>query len=490
MNAPIPLPSATAQLPRGDRKFAGWGSHHQRTDDDRPAQRTQPYRPSLAATRRCSSDFHQYQHRAGRRCERTFSLGDLNPGTISINGQREFSNAFIVNGSDAEEDVNMGTAIVPNLDSIDEFRILTNNFDAEYGEFSGGQIVVTTKSGGNTFHGNVFEFLRNTNLDARNYFSPTRGTFDQNQYGGTFGGPIHQEQNVFLRRLSGHTHDPRPRYRANCSRPLATGPHRQSLPIWLDLSPPLTSTGNTIPTTVNSCSAPWLGWANTLTHQLGYNVFAGEPYYYTQGEHEPGNSAATYATTCASTAECVASFCSAFLDRRGPAAPAANLLQYIPSAQHRQRHLRNFILQQPDFARQQRLAPVSTPTLAGGLLTGYYFLDNFSQINPYPVAQGGASVPGFNANNVGRAQLFGLTFLTTLHNNAVNEAHFSYLRDSTVLGKPEGGLGVSLSGHTRFPQFRRNTQHRRAVVLKPKASRTSSSIIFSIGTNTNELNAR
>ena len=56
--------------------------------------------------------------------------GDLNPGTISVNGQREFANAFIVNGSDVEEDVNMGTAIVPNLDSISEFRVLTNNFDA------------------------------------------------------------------------------------------------------------------------------------------------------------------------------------------------------------------------------------------------------------------------------------------------------------------------------------------------------------------------
>ena len=61
--------------------------------------------------------------------------GDLNPGTISINGQREFANSFIVDGSDVEEDVNMGAAIIPNLDSIAEFRILTNNFDAEYGEF-------------------------------------------------------------------------------------------------------------------------------------------------------------------------------------------------------------------------------------------------------------------------------------------------------------------------------------------------------------------
>jgi hypothetical protein len=86
--------------------------------------------------------------------------GGLNPGTISINGQREFSNASIVNGSDAEEDVNAGTAIIPNLDSIAEFRILTGNFDAEYGEFGGGQINVVTKSGANAFHGDAFEFLR------------------------------------------------------------------------------------------------------------------------------------------------------------------------------------------------------------------------------------------------------------------------------------------------------------------------------------------
>jgi hypothetical protein len=66
-----------------------------------------------------------------------------------------------VNGSDAEEDVNSGTAIIPNLDSVAEFRILTGNFDAEYGGHSGGQINVVTKSGTNAFHGDAFEFLRN-----------------------------------------------------------------------------------------------------------------------------------------------------------------------------------------------------------------------------------------------------------------------------------------------------------------------------------------
>ncbi len=115
--------------------------------------------------------------------------GNANPGNLSISGQREASNGFRVNGADVEEDVNMGTSIDPNLDSIDSFRVLTSNFDAEYGNSSGGQVLVTTKSGTDKIHGTVFEFLRNTNLDARNYFSADRAAYRQNQYGATVGGP-------------------------------------------------------------------------------------------------------------------------------------------------------------------------------------------------------------------------------------------------------------------------------------------------------------
>src|ERR1035438_5071942 len=124
--------------------------------------------------------------------------GDANPGNLSISGQRESSNGFRVNGSDAEEDVNMGTSIVPNLDSIDSFRVLTSNFDAEYGNSSGGQVLVTTKSGTAKLHGSAFEFLRNTALDARNYFSLNRAAYRQNQFGGTLGGtPFHKSVMLF-----------------------------------------------------------------------------------------------------------------------------------------------------------------------------------------------------------------------------------------------------------------------------------------------------
>src|SRR5215468_6735292 len=97
--------------------------------------------------------------------------GTLNPGNQSINGQRESSNGFMVNGANVVEGKNNGAAVVPNLDSIEEFRIITNNFDAEYGNYSGGQINVATKAGSNAFHGSVFEFLRNTDFDARNFFN-------------------------------------------------------------------------------------------------------------------------------------------------------------------------------------------------------------------------------------------------------------------------------------------------------------------------------
>src|SRR5882762_8080621 len=86
--------------------------------------------------------------------------------------------------------MNGGNTIVPNLDSIGEFRILTNNFDAEYGNYSGGVVNVVTKSGTNGLHGSAFEFLRNTALDAKNFFSSERAKFNQNQFGGTVGGPI------------------------------------------------------------------------------------------------------------------------------------------------------------------------------------------------------------------------------------------------------------------------------------------------------------
>ena len=116
--------------------------------------------------------------------------GNLSSGNLSVNGQRETANAFLVNGGDVSEGRNLGAGLIPNIDSIEEFRLITNSFDAEYGKFSGSVMNAITKSGTNGIHGTVFEFLRNDKLDGRNYFDPSRSELRRNQFGYAVGGPF------------------------------------------------------------------------------------------------------------------------------------------------------------------------------------------------------------------------------------------------------------------------------------------------------------
>ena len=129
--------------------------------------------------------------------------GELNAGNVSVSGQRESANGFLVNGGDVQEHMNGGTSIVPNLDSIEEFRLLTNNFDPQYGNYNGGIVNVITKSGSDVFHGSGFEFFRNTALDARNYFSPDRAVIQPEPAGRHHRRADQEGEDLLLRRLSG-----------------------------------------------------------------------------------------------------------------------------------------------------------------------------------------------------------------------------------------------------------------------------------------------
>src|SRR5580692_5812794 len=119
-----------------------------------------------------------------------------NAGNVSVNGQRETANAFLVNGGDVSEGRNLGAGLVPNLDSVEEFRLITNSFDAEYGKFSGAVMNAITKSGTNGFHGDVFEFLRNDAIDAKNFFftSQPKSELRRHQFGFTAGGPFWKDK--------------------------------------------------------------------------------------------------------------------------------------------------------------------------------------------------------------------------------------------------------------------------------------------------------
>jgi len=117
---------------------------------------------------------------------------------FAVNGQRPESNNYLLDGASNVDSVNGGYAIRIPVDAVSEFRILTLNAPAEYGNTSGATTSVVTKSGANAFHGDVYEFFRNNALDARNFFAATTEPLHRNQYGATLGGPLRKDKDFFF----------------------------------------------------------------------------------------------------------------------------------------------------------------------------------------------------------------------------------------------------------------------------------------------------
>jgi hypothetical protein len=328
--------------------------------------------------------------------------GDLNPGNVSINGQHESANGFMVNGIDVQEHMNGGTSIIPDLDSIEEFRVLTSNFDPEYGNYNGGIVTVVSRSGSDTLHGGTFEFFRNTNLDARGYFDPTRSAFNQNQFGGRIGGPIRSNKVFFFADYQ----------ETRTTQGVSTG--------YISVPTLAQRTGN-FDDLSRSVSGPYL--ASLLTQELGRTVHAGDAYT------------------------------SVFPDGNIPesawAVPAKHLLQYIPAPNSGTNLFSTSAFSKTVRDDKGSLRIDGNSRL--GQLSAYYFVDDYRLDNPYPGSVAGASVPGFDALFIGRAQLlsFGATKLIGL--NAVNEFHLGFLRNANIIGQPKGGLGVSLASQGFSP---------------------------------------
>jgi hypothetical protein len=324
-------------------------------------------------------------------------------GVQSINGGRPNSNGFMVNGADAEEKLQNGPAIVPNLDSIAEFRIITNNFNAEYGNYSGGQINVVTKSGTNQIHGDAFDFLRNTDLDAKNFFSSGRGVFIQNQFGGTVGGPIKKNKVFWFGDYQG-------------TRQIIGAAQNFQVPSAADRTGNLSDQAGGL---TNSVSGAY--FAQLLSQRLGYAVSNGEPYY------TPGCSAAT----------CV--FPNAVIPTSAWSPVAVNTLKYIPSANAPNNFYETSAYNQT-YSEDKGGIRLDMKTRYGSLF-GYYFLDKYSTINPYAAV----NIPGFDARNTGRAQVGNLGLASTLNNSTINDVRLVFLRDVALTGVPIQGVGVTLA---------------------------------------------
>jgi hypothetical protein len=334
-------------------------------------------------------------------------------GTQSIDGGRPESNAFMMNGADAEQLISNGAAVIPNLDSIAEFRIITNNYNAEYGNFSGGQVNVVTKSGSNHYHGDAFDFLRNTDLDAKNYFNTDRGVFIQNQFGGTVGGPIKQNKAFWF----GDYEGTRQEIGAAQFFPVPSNPDRMG-----NLSDEIAALVVSDPLNggqgVNGAY-----WANILSQELGYPVSSGEAYY-TQG--------------CTLTSQCV--FPNAVIPQSAWSPVALKTLSYIPPPNVPGQAAFQTAAYNETLSENKGGIRVDATTRPGALF-GYYLIDRFSSVNPYAAV----NIPGFDAGSSGQTQLADIGFTTTLSKAAVNDVRLVYMRNVSETGTPIGGLGVSLS---------------------------------------------
>jgi hypothetical protein len=118
--------------------------------------------------------------------------------SLSVGGSRPNSTDWILDGVDNNELTAGGIGTFSSIDDIQEFKVLTYNYSAQYGTRAGPTVLVTTKSGSNDFHGSLFEFLRNTSLDAKSFFATTPEKFNLNQYGGSIGGPVYKNKLFFF----------------------------------------------------------------------------------------------------------------------------------------------------------------------------------------------------------------------------------------------------------------------------------------------------
>jgi hypothetical protein len=357
--------------------------------------------------------------------------GDQYGGEFSVNGEREAGNAFTINGGDVENNFDNGTAVIPTLDSIQEFRILSNTADAEYGRASGAQVNVVTKSGTNQIHGNAYNFLRNDDFDAKNYFNDgPKGALHQNQFGGTGGGRILRDRLFYFLDYQGT----RQTIGALTNVPVPSAAMRTG-----DFSGASAIGFNPLSGTVHGGGATGgaVSMDQTLTNRLGYLVTNGEPYYFSAGEPLPSGSG-TYAQNCTSTSQCV--FPNQVIPQVAWSPAAAGTLQFIKQGNTTNSAGTPYY---DDASLPQTLnddkagARIDWDTHTTGRWSFYYHIDNAVTAQPY----GGGDMPGFPTRNPQRSQQILVGDTKAFGSSAVNELRLNYTRNVLDLGEQVSGFG-------------------------------------------------
>lgn len=350
--------------------------------------------------------------------------GSDSAGSVSVNGGRGRSNNFSVNGGDANDQfVNLPT-IQPTPDSIEEFRVITNTFDAEYGRNSGAVVNVITKSGTNNFHGNLYEYFRNKVLNAQGYFNTVKPQFNQNQFGGTFGGPIKKDRTFFFVSYEGRRIV---QGQSGSQVIVPTGPER---------------TGD-----FSAIASPGQQFGGAISDPFVAGVLNGRP----------GCGAAISAGGGAAPASGVgwnAIFPNGVIPTACQDPVAANLLQkYVPNANVGS-NIFQAVPSGTDFQDQFTIRFDHKITDHQSFTAYYYYTDdaNFQPFSFFQAA--GANIPGFGSANDSRYQQVNLSHTWTIGNALVNEGRFAYMREGQRgFQQPQTNNAVTASCSSAVAQF-------------------------------------
>ena len=321
--------------------------------------------------------------------------GSDRAGVVSVNGGRGRDNNFTVNGGDGNDQFAGLPAIQPSPDAIEEFRVLTNTFDAEYGRNSGAVVNVVTKSGSNDLHGTAYEFFRNKNLNAKGFFDTQKLDYLQNQFGATFGGPIKKDKTFFFVTYEGD------RIRRGTSGDVVTVPTDAERTG--DFSAGGAFAGTLSDDNVASTFNARPGCASAVAAEGGAPIAAGTAY----SAIFPNNQVPT---------QC---FDQTALDLLNQFVPHNNAgpgqFQGVPLGHE---HSDQFTLKvDHQLGKDQRL-------------TGYYYLENHYLAKPFARFQaGGANIPGFGDLTDERIQQVNISHTWTIGATAVNEARFTMFRE-------------------------------------------------------------
>ncbi|HSZ63124.1 MAG TPA: carboxypeptidase regulatory-like domain-containing protein [Terriglobales bacterium] len=356
----------------------------------------------------------------------TLIYGSDSPGAVSVNGGRGRSNNFSVNGGDANDLFANLPTVQPSPDSIAEFRVLTNTFDAEYGRNSGSVVNVVTKSGTNQWHGNLFEFFRNKVLNANDYcltaaegLNCEKPQFNQNQFGGTFGGPIVKSRTFFFASYEGR------RIRQGIVSPAVTVPSSQERPSptnlvngqivsdFTDVNPQGTFTGvlnnSALLTSRTGCQA-----ANYAVNGSTATIQDGAPY----GAVIPGNPLPPIFPNSQIPLACM-----------DPT--AVDLLQFVPIPPN-DGSLISTVPTEPIRGDQVTARIDHRLNDKQNLMFYYYFNDDRTH-NPFANFElAGADLPGFGDIVAERFQMWNISHNWTINNNTVNEFRFNYNREGQL----------------------------------------------------------